>query len=756
MTRTVRLIASLLAACSPGPGLQGGEAAAPEGQGRRAVHIALEGRLDDLRAEWFHERLREALRAPAPELLIVELHTQPREAGPALAVAAALARLHEMGVQTAALVRGPGSASDTLVALACDRLLAAPDARLMPLVPDAFAPPASEAERAKLAEALEQFSARRARLRAFYRAMLDPALEVFQVVFEGREDQPVFYTGDAYRKLEPGSYIRSERAAAPGAPPRLGAADLERLGLSSGTVQNAEQAAARLGLSATDLVSLGPSLPPEAATRPAPKGETPHPKARARPADGRRVVVIPLDGMVGDGMLYSVRRRLATARGLSPALVVFEVNTRGGALEAAFRIGDLIHAITDFPTVAWVNREAMSAGSMISVACSEIVMQENSLLGDSAVVDGATGQMVGSEKIDSYLRERFKNFGKGKYPGALIEAMITVDTEVYELETTDGRREYLTANEYQNLLRSPQDLARYTNARSAPRVVEKGRLLTMNEERAQHYGFSSATIKSREELLDFYGLAGREVVTLKWTWSEQLVRWLDLAGPLLLTLGLLAIMLEFKMGGSGIFAVAGLALIAIFFLGKYAAGLAEIWEIVLFFLGLAMLAIEVFVTPGFGLLGISGLILMFVSVVLSLQGFVLPGTPGEVGDFRWSIGQVGLVALALLVAVMVMTRYLHRAPYLGKMILAAPPPSTARTAVTEGVSLPPSPEAEEERARGLIGRRGKAITPLRPAGRVELDGEPLDVVTAGDFVAEGESIEVAEVRGNRIVVRRPH
>ncbi len=444
---------------------------------------------------------------------------------------------------------------------------------------------------------------------------------------------------------------------------------------------------------------------------------------------------------------------------MDPALVVFEMNTKGGALFPALDIADLIWGLrNELPTVAWVNREAISAGALIAIACSEIVMQESSLIGDAAVVDGSSGEMMKSEKIDSYLRPRFKNFcrdgDKERYPHALIEAMITIGTEVYEVETQDGTREYVTRDEYENLQRSPERMSRYKDLRRAEKVVPAGKLLTMDETKAKRFGFSSATVKSRQDLLALYDVAGREAVTLQWTWSEQLVRWLDLAGPFLLTLGLLAIMLEFKMGGSGAFAVIGIALIAVFFLGKYAAGLAEVWEIVLFFVGLVLLAIEVFVTPGFGLLGISGLLLMLVSVVLSLQGFALPSTSVEFGDFRWSIAQVGLVAIGVFLGTLVLGRYLHRTPYLGKMILAAPPPSTARTAVTEAISPPPSVEAERRRAEELVGRRGKAASMLRPAGRADFDGEPLDVVTDGDLIEAGEAIEIAEVHGNRIVVRR--
>lgn len=749
MTRLLRL--AFLAATALGC------VAASAAQGRRAAHIPLQGRLDQFLVEHFHQQAAEVARESSVQVVLLELQTEPQSVEAAADVAHAIERLNKGGVETVAFVREPGSASDTLLALACSRLFTTQNARLVPLPAAAFSPPASEADRRRLSEAMEAFSSRRPRLRALYQAMVDPTLEVWLVAFEGREDQPAFYLGEEFRKLQanpPGPIVRSERVAGPKSPLQLGAADLVRLGISGGMLRTVEEVAARLDVDLPTLVTLKgrPSMAPPKGSEAPPKGEAqPRPEARVKPGPGSKVAFIPLDGMVGDGMLYSVRRRVAAAKGLRPALIVFEMNTLGGKLGSALEIADLIFAIKEAPTVAWVNREAISAGSLISVACGEIVMQENSVLGDSAVVDGTSGEMLRSEKIDSYLRARFTNFCEGKYPAALAEAMVTVGTEVYELETLDGKLEYFTGNGYENLLRSPEQMARYKNPRNAPKVVEAGKLLTMNEKQAKRFGFSSATIRSRDELLAFYGLSGREVVVLEWTWSEQLVRWLDLMGPLFLTLGLLAIMLEFKMGGSGVFALIGVALIAVFFLGKYAAGLAEVWEIVLFFVGLVMLAVEVFVTPGFGLLGISGLLLMLASVVLSLQGFTLPRTPGEVVDFRWSIAQVGLVALALLVAAMVLSRYLHRTPYLGKMILEAPPPAGTPTATALSVLPPPS---EAEGRQELVGRRGKALTTLRPAGRAEFGGEPLDVVTEGDLIEAGTPVEIAEVRGNRVVVRR--
>jgi len=465
------------------------------------------------------------------------------------------------------------------------------------------------------------------------------------------------------------------------------------------------------------------------------------------------VVFIPLHGIVGEAMLHSIERRLAMARDLTPALLVFELNTYGGGLDSALAIADIVFGITDIPTVAYVNDKAISAGALIATACGQIVMHRGSTLGDCQPVN-LSGEALDSEKIDTVLRARFRTFCEGKYPPALAEAMVTKSFEVYEVQTLDGKNVYLLAKDYQSVLHSPEQLARYKNAEGARKVVGSTEILTMTNTEAKDYGFSAASVESSADLLKLYGLQAHRVATFEYTWSEKLVRLLDAIGPILLGLGVLGILIELKTPGFGFFGIAGLTLIALFFFGKYAAGLADAWKIILFAIGLVLLLVELFVTPGFGILGIAGLLAMMISVLLSFQTFIVPSSPQQVRQFEWSVGQLGIAALIVVLGVLLISRYLHRTPYLGRIVLASPPPSTAPTAVTRGISAPPAPKDEAERARQLIGRRGKAVSMLRPAGRADFDGKPLDVVTEGDFIAPGEAIEICAVHGNRLIVRR--
>jgi len=744
---------------------------AEAGGARVAVCIPLRGRVDDFLVESFHKRVREATsravvggrdkdkaRARPADVLIFDLQTTTGALAPALGLADAIHKLHDRGLETAALVREPGSAANTLLAVACDRLFMAKRARLAPLDPAAFDPPVSSKGRKQLLEAVERYSARRPRLLPFYQALVDPALEVHAVVFENRQSQTAFYLGKDYKRLvasPPSPIIRSERVAAAGSAPKLTAADAERVGVSRGTMESAGTLAARMNIAGRDFTTLeqkGQAVAAKAAPGKARAEAKAQKRARIRPIGaGTKVVFIPLDGMVGDGMLHSVKRRVRELAELDAALVVFEIDTYGGKLSSALDIGDLIFDLPKPRTVAYVNDKAISAGALISVACDQIFMQAGSELGDCGVVT-PTGEQVKSEKIDSYVRARFRKFCEGKYPGALAMAMVTQDLEVYELETHDGKTEYLTKKDYNNL--SPEKLERYKNPNNPRLIVSSDELLTMTDTEAKQFGFSRASVKSREEILELCGLADREIVVLDWNWSEKLVRTLDTIGPVLLMLGILGIIIELKTPGFGVFGAVGLALLGVFFFGKYTAGLAQAWEILLFLIGVGLLAVEIFVTPGFGVLGIVGLLTMLVSLVLALQPFLVPERPWQWEMFQWNVTKLGAAMLGVFIGAILIRRHLHQAPYLGKIVLAPPPPSTTPTAVTESVSPAPTAKEEEERARELVGERGRAVTMLRPAGRAEFDGEPRDVVTEGEFIHPGEPVEICEVRGNRVVVRR--
>ena len=749
-------------------------AAAADAGSRMTYVIPLKGPVDDALVESFHERAREARRPTKSkgvvnadgdlethyehrraELILVDLQTTGGSLDAALALAAWIRDLENWNVDTVALVHGPGSPATTLLALACDKLLMAADAKLVPLDPAKFVPPAEPKTKARIHKALEKFAKHRPRYLPLFKALVEPSADLQAVEFAQRPGQWEFMTTAEFRKRLAATEeaFTNVSIAKAGSLPTLTAETATRIRLAEGTAATPGAAANQLQIAGKDLQVLGSPKAPRPAAKKAPAEAAPRaivgePHAPGEIHDQGPVVFIPLDGMVGKGWRDSVERRVRKAKELGAALLVFEIDTYGGYVKYAFEVSSQLFAIRDTRTVAYVNDKAISAGSIISVACDEIVMHRGSLLGDCQIVT-QQGEAVRREKADTVLRADFRKLCEGKYNTALVEAMVNEDYEVYECKKHDGTLEWISGKDHGNL--TPAEREQYV---SLKKVITDEQLLTMTATEAHKYGFSKLTVNSRDELLDYYRVADRERVTLAWHWSEAFVRWLDVVAPLLLSLGILGIIIELKTPGFGVFGIVGLLLVGVFFYGKYASNLAEVWEILLFFAGVALLAVEIFILPGFGICGVLGLICMVASILLSLQQFVIPAKPFEWEQFNWNVTQLGMVVVGVFVGVFLVSRYLHRTPYFGKLVLAAAPPATAETAVSIAVSPPPSAEAEAERAGELVGKQGVALTKLRPAGRAEIDGEPLDVATEGDFIDAGEPVEIAEVHGNRIIVRR--
>lgn len=768
-------------------------AAARAGEGRVAVAIPLHGRVDDFMVEAFGKRMREAhaefrsgrfrrsmrdidrhgegkpVKKPsAPDVVLLDLHTTGGTAAATLYLADDIHGLSRDGIVTAAVVRAPASPSTTLLALACEHVFFTDTGRLAAVDPQGFDPKATEKEREELLASLRWYCQERPRLKPLYVAFAEPADEVHAVVFEGREGQPAFYGAEEFKRVRASdqAILRSERVVAKGKRAELTAAVAERIGLSGGTVATIGAAATRLKIPGNALTMLKPVGTPKKPTTAVAAKPSEKPKKGAEPkkdeepkgkigpvGDGDTVAVIRLEGVLGHAWLYSVRRRLEIAQALNPALIIFDIDTPGGRVDHMLEIGKMIFAVEKTRTVAFINDKALSAGSIISLACDEIVMQRGSQMGSAQIITGQ-GEAIGSEKIEekfaSVIRTRVRTYCEGKFPAALAVAMVSLRIEVYQATTADGKTEYFTDEEWEN--QTPQERERFV---SSKKVVTSKTLLNMDDTKAREYGFSRATVRSHADILKLYGLEGRKVQLLEISWSEIFVRALDTVGPVLMVLGIIAIVIELKTPGFGVFGLTGVVLLGVFFLGKYTVGLAEIWEIALFAVGIMLLAVEIFVTPGFGVLGITGMLCMLTSLILSLQSFVWPDTPIQWNDFQVNLLTVGTVLIVSFVAIVSLARYLHRAPYLGKLVLVGPVPTAEqRSAVSEAVSPLPSPEREKRRSEELVGRKGTSTTLLRPAGRGEFDGEPLDVVTEGDFIQSGEPIEICKVRGNRVVVRR--
>jgi membrane-bound serine protease (ClpP class) len=417
------------------------------------------------------------------------------------------------------------------------------------------------------------------------------------------------------------------------------------------------------------------------------------------------VYVAPIEGMIDLGLAPFVQRVLSEATQEGAAAVILEINTFGGRVDAAVLIRDaLLNARV--PTVAFVNKRAISAGALISLSAEKIVMANGGTIGAATPVQmgqpGAPAQPV-EEKAVSYVRKEFRATAEArKRPPLIAEAMVDADVEI-------------------------------------PGLIEKGKLLTLTTEEAVKHKVADFRADNLESVLEQLGLAGAQVKRASPNWAEDLVRFLTnpVVSSLLMTLGMLGIFLEIRTPGFGLPGALGIASLALFFWGHWLVQLAGWEEMLLVASGLVLLVLEIFVIPGFGFAGVLGIGALLAGLSLSLIG----------GGATWefvaiAIGRVLISVLLALAASLALLRYLPRLPFGKQLIL------DTGLAAGEGYASAP------ERDSSWLGKPGTVFSPLRPAGIAEIDGERVDVVSDGEFIEAGMPIIVTRVDGNRIVVRR--
>jgi membrane-bound serine protease (ClpP class) len=418
------------------------------------------------------------------------------------------------------------------------------------------------------------------------------------------------------------------------------------------------------------------------------------------------VYVVPIAGIIDLGLAPFVQRILNEATEAGAAAVILEINTFGGRVDAAVLIRDALLQ-SRVHTIAFINKRAISAGALISLAAEKIVMADAGTIGAATPVTmgepGGPAQPV-AEKTVSYMRKEFRATAEArKRPPLLAEAMVDADVEI-------------------------------------PGVSDKGKLLTLTTTEALEHHIADVRAENLEAVLTFLELSGAEVRLASQTWAETLVRFLThpVVSSLLLTVGMLGLIVEFRTPGLGLPGALGVTSLALFFWGHWLVQLAGWEELLLIGSGLALLALEVFVTPGFGILGALGLVALLGGLGLSLVGV---GATWEV--VLLATGRVILSLLLALAAALAMLRVLPRLPFGRRLVL--------ETEMAAGAGYASAPEGD----RRWIGKRGTAASPLRPAGLAHIDGERVDVVSDGDFIEAGAPLEVVRVDGNRIVVRRP-
>ncbi|MEJ2153913.1 MAG: NfeD family protein [Desulfobacteraceae bacterium] len=454
-----------------------------------------------------------------------------------------------------------------------------------------------------------------------------------------------------------------------------------------------------------------------------------------------KVFVIPISGDVEPGMAAFLRRALRDIPDTEDALIVIEMDTFGGRVDSALEMVEALINVKNARTVAFVTNKAISAGALISLACNQLVMKNNTTIGDCAPITYSNeGAKMMGEKFQSPLRAKFRTLAKRNgYPAVLAEAMVTMDMEVYQVKI-DGGVVYMDAQEYADLEKERKD-----RIDSKKTIVAKGELLTMDDVEALELGFSSMSVVNLDEMLRNMGVAGKAVTRIEESWSENLVSIIGKVSPILMLIGLGALYIEIKSPGFGVPGLLGIACLVLVFFNQYLVGLADFTEMLIILIGIILLGFEMFVLPGFGISGIAGILCITAGLLLSLQDFVVPDPelPWEKALLINNALKVFSAALGSFLLALFVLRYIF--PRLSRTVDG---PYLDATLADARMALPAT------QSDIVVGQRGTALTLLRPSGKADFDGERCDVVTRGEFVPKGAGIRVVKIAGTRIIVDR--
>jgi len=423
--------------------------------------------------------------------------------------------------------------------------------------------------------------------------------------------------------------------------------------------------------------------------------------------------VIPIEDEIFKGLIHPVERGIVEAEAAGARVLVFEFKTPGGAVDTALEIKDLILDAAKekgMETVAFVNRQAISAGALLALCTQKIYMREASSIGGAAPIM-ATGQEMGKtteEKMVAVVAAEFRAAAEANgHDPDLAAAMVDRDIEITG-------------------------------------ITNKGKLLSLDANMAVELGLAEGLADSVEDVLEKIGYSNARIVRHEQNWAETLARFITnpaIAG-ILLMIAIGGIYLEVRTPGFGVPGTIGIIAFMLVFWGHNLAGLAGLEVLLVFILGLVLLSVELFVTPGFGFMGAAG-----IACVLGSMLFMLSERMPVVDDY--------FQLQDLFQPLIVLGSSILGAVVLSGVVLAFLPTTRAfhHLVLSDSTSREKGFVSTEDKPVQMVGQEGVTVSELRPAGIAQFGRERLDVVTEGNFIEVGRRVKIVRVAGRQVIVK---
>ena len=484
--------------------------------------------------------------------------------------------------------------------------------------------------------------------------------------------------------------------------------------------------------------------------------------AKAAPPESvkiKQTSIISVYGMVSDALFESIKRRSYEAIENGADYLIYKIGTYGGEVKAAddiskFLILEILSEHPNIKTVAYVETEAISAGSMIAVSCQDLVMRKNTTIGCSApIMIGQKLEGVEREKTESFVRSTFSRAATANgYPEALLRAMVSTHITVYQvLNVTTNRFEFFEEKDL------PLDESLY-DLKNKKIIINDQELLTLTADTALEYNIARAIVKNIPELIEYLQL--RDHVSIdeypmvyESNWSEEMVRILmhPTVVGILTMLAFLGLFVELRTPGLGLPGLIALISFLILISSRYMVGMANWVEIAIFILGVTLLFTEIFFIPGFGIVGGFGIIFLIGGGIAMLIRNAPSELPWPQNNIAWNILIEGLSATAYGFIGFILVAYLSM-KYLPKTKILAG--LTIEGRFIKHINKPSitSPKQDNEMIL-VIGQKGVISSPLRPSGKAKFGEAIVDVVSDSQFIELDRQVEITEIDGNKILVR---
>ncbi len=414
-----------------------------------------------------------------------------------------------------------------------------------------------------------------------------------------------------------------------------------------------------------------------------------------------------IDKEIAPPVWRTTKEAFIKAREAHADIILIQMNTYGGLLDAADSIRTRILK-SEIPVYVFVDHNAASAGALISIACDSIYMTKEATIGAATVVN-QSGEVV-PDKYQSYMRAMMRATAEatGRDP-EIAQAM--VDPRI-----------------------------------SIAGVIDSGSVLTFTATEALKYGYCNGIAENTSEVLKLAGITDYQIIDHHETATDKFIGFLinPIISSILIIIIIAGIYFEFQTPGIGFPIIAAIIAALLYFAPLYIEGLANNWEILLFIAGLILLAVEIFVIPGFGVTGILGITFIVAGLTLAMVG--------NVGFDFSNVKMVSLVTsfflviismfAAILISYLTTRALFSKNKFFGSLALETVQKSS------EGYSV------SDKGYRDMVGRTGVAYTILRPAGKVKIGDEVFDATALSSYIDRDEPVEVARYESGQLFVRK--